>query len=319
MTGFTTTSNDYLIRSNLWSTQLKEVLRDQLIGTKYVNLLTDFPDGDTFNIPSIGQSEVFDYLEGQQVQYSDMSTGNFTFTIAAYKSAATYITNKMKQDSYLMSQLVAKFVPEQSMALMRALEADMLAAPVTGQTNASTNTINGAYHRFIGSGLNETISIEDFARASYALRQANVPMTNLVAIVDPSVAHTLGTLPNVMNLASLNPRWEKVVTDGYMTGMNFVMNVYGFDVYTSQYLKVNTASETINSVTAAAGVNNLFFSADSSVLPIVGAIRQAPRVDSEYNKDWQRDEYITTMRYGFKLYRPENMVCVVCDTDQVYA
>lgn len=319
MAGFTTTSNDHLIRSNLWSTQLKEVLRDQLIGTKYVNLLSDFPDGDTFNIPSIGQAEVFDYLEGQQVQYTDMPTGNFTFSITDYKSSATHISNKMKQDSYLMSQLVAKFVPEQSMALMRSMEASILAAPVTGQTNASTNTINGAYHRMIGSGTNETISIEDFARASFALRQANVPMTNLVAIVDPSVAHALGTLPNIMNLTSMNPRWEKVVTDGYMTGMNFVMNVYGFDVYTSQYLKVNTASEAISGVTAAAGVNNLFFSADSTVLPIVGALRQAPKVDSEYNKDWQRDEYVTTMRYGFKLYRPENMVIVVTDTDQVYA
>ena len=48
MAGFSTTSNDHLIRSNIWSTQLKEVLRDELVGTRYVNLMTDFPDGDTF-------------------------------------------------------------------------------------------------------------------------------------------------------------------------------------------------------------------------------------------------------------------------------
>jgi hypothetical protein len=70
-------------------------------------------------------------------------------------------------------------------------------------------------------------------------------------------------------------------------------------------------------VTAAAGVNNLFFSAASDVLPFVGLIRQAPKVDSEYNKDWQRDEYVTTCRYAFKLFRPENLVVVVTDTDQV--
>ena len=64
-------------------------------------------------------------------------------------------------------------------------------------------------------------------------------------------------------------------------------------------------------------MNNLFFSAASDVLPIVGAIRQAPKVDSSYNKDAQREEYVTTCRYAFKLYRPENMVVVVTDTDQV--
>jgi len=64
-------------------------------------------------------------------------------------------------------------------------------------------------------------------------------------------------------------------------------------------------------------VNNLFFSAVSDLLPIVGLIRQPPKVDSEYNKDFQREEYVTTCRYGFKLYRPENMVVVLSDTDQV--
>ena len=319
MAGFQTASTPALIRSNLWDTQIKEIFRDELMGTRYVNMLSGFPDGETFNIPSIGQAEVFDYAEGAAIQYSDMSTGNFTFTITDYKGSAQYITNKMKQDSFQSATLISRFVPEQSNALMRAMEEDILAAPVAGQTAANTNTINGAYHRFIGSGTNETIAIEDFAKASYALRKANVPMRNLVAIVDPSVAHTLGTTANVMSLITPNPKWQPIVSEGYMTGMSFVANVYGFDVYTSEYLKVNTTSEAISGVTAAAGVNNLFFSADSMALPIVGAIRQAPTVEYSYNKDYQRDEYLTICRYGFKLFRPENMVIVVTDTDQVYA
>ena len=36
-------------------------------------------------------------------------------------------------------------------------------------------------------------------------------------------------------------------------------------------------------------------------------------------KDRQRDEYVVTARYGFDLYRPESLVTVVTDTDQVYA
>jgi len=69
---WTASNDDHLIRSNLWSNQLKEVFEDELLGMKYVEMLTDFPDGDTFNIPSIGQAEVADYVEDQQVRYTAM-------------------------------------------------------------------------------------------------------------------------------------------------------------------------------------------------------------------------------------------------------
>lgn len=313
---FQTNATDHLIRSSLWSTQLKEVLLDDLMAMTYVDLITDFPDGDTLNIPSIGQAEVYDYAEGQAIRYTAMDTGNFTFSITDYKASATAITNKMKQDSYVMSQLVSSFVPKQNRAIMKSMEAAILALGPGAQTANSDNQINGAKHRFIGSGTNETMSVNDFARALYALQKANVPATNLVAIVDPSVEYAINTITNISNVSN-NPQWEGIISSGISSGMRFVKNIYGFDVYTSQNLKSNSASETINSVTSTVGVNNLFFSAAPDVVPFIGAIRQAPTVDSSYNKDRQQDEYVTTCRYGFKLYRPENMVVVVTDTDQV--
>ena len=313
---FQTNATDHLIRSSLWSTQLKEVLLDDLMAMAYVDLITDFPDGDTLNIPSIGQAEVYDYAEGQAIRYTAMDTGNFTFSITDYKASATAITNKMKQDSYVMSQLVSSFVPKQNRAIMKSMEAAILALGPGAQTLNSDNQINGAKHRFIGSGINETMSVNDFARALYALQKANVPATNLVAIVDPSVEYAVNTITNISNVSN-NPQWDGIVSSGISSGMRFIKNIYGFDVYTSQNLKSNSASETINSVTSTVGVNNLFFSAAPDVVPFIGAIRQAPTVDSSYNKDRQQDEYVTTCRYGFKLYRPENMVVVVTDTDQV--
>lgn len=308
----------YLTRSNLWSNQLKEVLEEELMGMKYVDMITDFPDGDTLNIPSIGRPEVYDYEEGQAVTYSSIDTGNFTFTITDYKASAQYITRKAEQDMFYADRLKASFVPGQQKALMRAIETDILAIGPNGQTASNTNTINGAYHRFVGSGTNETMVPEDFAKARYALRKAQVPMTNLIAIVDPSVEYHLSTMTNLVNLSN-NKMWEGVVADGATTGMQFRFNIFGFDVYTSDFLKVNAASETVDGTTAAAGVNNIFFSAERSVIPFVGNMRQSPIVDSEYNKDFQREEYVTTARWGFGFYRPENFVCILTDTDQVYA
>jgi hypothetical protein len=313
MTGFTSGAPDHLVRSNLWSSQLKDVLEDELMATKYVEWLTDFPDGETFNIPSIGQMQVMDYTEDTAVQYRAMDTGNLTFSITEYLQTGTYVTNKAKQDSMYMNELISTFVPKQNRAIMARVEADVLGLSAS-QTAGATNAINGASHRFVGTGTNETIAIADFAKALYGLKKANVPQTDLIAIVDPSVEYTLNTVSNLVNVSN-NPRWEGIVSSGIASGMRFIKNVYGFDVYTSNYLA--DANETIGALTTAAGKANMFFSAAADVRPFMGAWRQKPKVDSEYNKDLQRDEYVTTARYGVKLKRPENLVCVLTDTDQV--
>lgn len=320
MAGFSTLTTENLTRTNLWSTQLKDVLLDELFAQRYVDWITDFPDGTTLNLPSIGQMEVRDYAEGQPIQYTAMDTGNWTFTVNKYKSSATFIYDKFKHDSFYMSQLQSQFVPKMHRALAKAMEVDFLKTPTPagsgGQTSASTNAINGASHRLIGSGTNETVAVKDFQLARFALAKANVPLTNLVAIVDPSVEYALATMTNLVNV-SFNPHWEGIVRDAMSTGLKFKMNVFGWDIYISQNLHTNTASETISGVTAAAGVNNLFFSAAQDVLPIKGLVRQAPRVEFERNKDLQRDEYVVTCYYDFKTFRPENMFILVTDTDQV--
>lgn len=317
---FTTANTDLLRRSEVWSSQLKEVLQDELVAQGWVNWLGDFPNGDQLTIPSIGEATVRDYSENAPVVYDAFDQGEFTFTINQYLSSGTYITKKAMQDVYYMSQLVSSFVPKQARAIAEKVETDIFALAAAGasggQTASNVNSINGAAHRFVGSGTSEAITVADFARARYSLKKANVPDMNLVAIVDPSVEYTLNTLTNLTNVSN-NPMWEGVITSGLASGRKFVKNIYGFDVYTSNYLPRNQ-NETISALTTAAGVANIFFSASGSdLLPFVGAWRQAPTVDAEYNKDFQREEYVTTCRYGLKVYRPENLVVVLTDTDVI--
>jgi hypothetical protein len=319
----TSTQLDVLTRSEIWSATLKEALKDELKATGYVDWLSGFPDGTTFTIPSIGDATVRDYVEDTPIQYDAMDTGEFQFTIGEYVSAATYITKKARQDAFYAAKLEASFLPKQLRAIMEKLETDIMALGAGGasggQTASNKNAINGADHRWVASGTSETMAVADFAKALYALKKANVPDRNLIAIVDPSVEYAINALSNLVNVSN-NPRWEGVIATGIASGMRFIKNVYGFDVYTSNYLA--DANETITATTGgakttAAGKANLFFSADASVLPFVGAWRQMPEVDGEYNKDFQREEYVTTARYGLKVYRPENLVVVLSDTDQV--
>ena len=320
----TTANTEQLRRSEVWSAQLKDVLEDELQGTGYVNWLTEFPDGDQFTMPSIGEATVRDYTENTPVVYDALDTGEFTFSINKYKSSATYITKKALQDGFYMAQLTASFVPKQARALMETLETDIFAlgaaGALGGQTGSDLNLINTAAHRYSASGASQEMTVQDFARALHGLKKANVPDVNLIAVVDPSVEYTMNTQTNLVNISN-NPRWEGIVADGIGSGIRFVKNIYGFDVYTSNYLADSgngDGSETIDSVAVTNGKCNLFFSAAApDILPFMGAWRQMPEVDGEYNKDFQREEHVTTARYGLKVFRPENLIVVNSDSSIV--
>ena len=314
----TTANSQVLIRSELWSSQLKDVLLDELMGQKYINWLTEFPDGTTFTIPSIGQSQVHDYAEDTAVKYDALDTGEFQFTITEYIQGGHYITEKNRQDSFYAAQLEAMFVPKLQRALSVRVEKDILALQ-SGQTASDPNTINDADHRFVATGTNETFTVNDFALAKFALDKAYVPAAGRVAIVDPTVEYAMGTQSNITNLLGPNPLWGgDMVAMGASDGMRFFKNLFGFDIYVSNHLA--TANETIagpTTATTAAGKANLFFNPSVDGGTFVGAWRQMPKVDGEYNKDFQREEYVVTARYGVKLYRPEALVVILSDTDQV--
>ena len=314
----TTANSTLLTRTEVWSSELKDILRDEMMAQNYVRMLDGFPDGNTFHIPSIGQAQVDNYSEDAAVTYRPLDTGEFTFTVDKYLSSASYMTKKAEQDTFYANEMMSRFVPEQERAIMEHFETTTMAAPEAGVSANSQEAIDGIYHRMAG-GNSGVIELADFAYARYALKKANVPDQNMVAIVDPSVEFILNTLTDIVGVVN-NPRFEGLVRDGIATGMRFVANVYGFDVYTSNYLAdvsdgalPERDGSTTKDYSTTNGKANLFFSASQTVNPFVGAWRQMPEVDYDYNKDFQRHEFVTTARYGVKLYRPENMVVVASD------
>jgi len=320
MAGFLTTNTSYLTRTNIWSRTIKELLLDDLVAMKWVRILSDFPDGQTINIPSIGEATQADFVEGQAIKYIGMDTGNFTFSFDQYKYSANAISEKFKRDSFYSQDVIAAFVPRQHRVLMEGVETNILSKINSGQTASNTNTINTAWHRWVGQGTQNSaasLTLADLAAARYSLKKANVPIRDLVAIVDPSVIYSIQTQTNLVNLITPDPKWQRITADGGETGFKFEMNVYGFDFYSSNYLPA-ISSETISGTTVSTGTCNYFFSAaPGDTLPVVGAFRQMPTVYSEFNKDLQQEEYLTVTEYGFELYRPENMINILTATGVV--
>ena len=316
----------HLTRSNLWSSMLKDILLDELEAQKWVDWMSDFPDGTTFNIPSVGQASTQDITDDEPIVYESLDTGNFTFTIDVYTGSAHYITRQALQDSFYGNRVLSSFVPKESRAISEQLETNILNKASAGQTGGlatwNANAINGKNHRYAGSGGSGAIALADISYAKLALKKANVPMTGLIGIVPPESGFVFETLTNLVNVSN-NPQWEGIINTGITTGLRFIKNIYGFDIYESNYLPTNVAlsgtlqeydASTTVSITQAHRVMSNFFSASPGVQPITGAMRQMPIVDSEFNKDLQREEYVTTARWGVKLYRPENMVSIVTTT-----
>ena len=304
--------NDHLVRTELWSSELKDILQEQLMGTKYVRMLNGFPDGNTFNIPSVGELPMREVAENTPVTYDSMDTGEFTFSIDRYVEAATFITDKAKQDSYYSQQLIGMFPTKMRRALDENLEGSVFALANT-QTVDNTNTINGADHRFVASGSSNTVlALDDFAKAKYALDKAQAGGTR-VAIIDPSQEYVFNNLVGAQAFQN-NPAFGGIVNGGFVnevTGMRFIRNIFGFDVYVSNFLATPTDT-TIDSVSVpATPVTNIFMSVGGDLTPFVGAYRQLPRVEYERNKDLRRDEYVMNARFGLKLYRPECLVGVI--------
>jgi hypothetical protein len=298
------TVNANLVRAELWSDQIKEILKDKLQGTKYVKWLSDFPDGNTFTIPSIGEIPMRETAENTAVVYDAMDTGEFQFT------------DKAKQDAYYADQLIASFVPKMRRALEENLETSIFAL-AGSQTLADANSINGADHRFIGSGTSGVVALADFAKAKFALDKANCTGAR-IAVVDPACEYNLNTLSNLTSVSN-NPRFEGIIESGFVnatTGMAFIKNIYGFDVYVSNYLSVTASDENSGlggtSVASTGFAQNIFMSlGGQDETPFVGAWRQMPHVEYERNKDLRRDEYVMNARFGLKLYRPESMVVML--------
>jgi hypothetical protein len=326
-----------LTRTNVWSNELKQILLDELTGQGHVRWLPFEGGNTTLNIPSVGEGTVRNYVEDTPVVYDSLDTGNFTFSITEYVQSGNYITEKARQDLFYAAQLEASFVPKQARAIAERVETDIYklagASASGGQTAGSANQINGADHRWVaqGSVLASTeypMSPKDFSKALFSLKKANVPGTGLIAIVDPSVEYSINNSVNLVQASASSgaPMWGDLLTSGIGSGPRFIRNIFGFDVYVSNYLapggaaggttSTTAVSETINSI--ASGTNavcNVFMSAaDQMLLPFIGSWGQMPKVDGEYNKDFQREEYVTTCRYGLKVYRPENLIVVLSST-----
>lgn len=275
---------------------------------------------DTLYIPTFGEVILRDIQEDKDIPVDAVDSGQITLTISEYVGAGNYLTDKVKQDGYLLQEFEAALVPKHLRAIRQRYETDLLAT-ANDQSLANPNDINGYAHRFSANGTNDVMTMEDFIYAKLALDKAEVPDEGRIAIVDPLVESTLNSLTNLVNVSN-NPMFEGIINTGFAKNMRFIKNIMGFDVFVSNRLPqvngeaLDTTGITVpapsGNATVTAGVVNQFLCAtDDLVTPYMGAWREMPSTEGYRNVRRKRDEFYTAARWGFGLQRPQSLVSVV--------
>lgn len=293
-------ANNYVVRAEVWSKMIQDELQEELMGTEIVQWLTDFPDGDQLNIPTLGSLATRDYEENTPITVDDPTVGEFNLEIDKYVQSGIAIVDKLKHDIFYMEMLTSKFPEQVIRSIKERLEYDIFQLHKE-QTNNDANNINGYAHRFVAGGTSNAITVDDVAKAKLALDKAFVSKVGRYAIVDPKVSYQLINIDNVIRQDVYGPNSH--LKEGF-GATKFIGTYLGFDFYESNMLDDATA---LDHETGGSLIGNLFLGPES----FVGAMRLSPEI--EQSRDWEkkRDIYHVTSRYGLGLYRPEGLVCVL--------
>ncbi len=312
----TTANQSAIIKAQLFSEFMLEGIHEGLLPDGLHRDVSDFGDGETIYIPVMGETVLRDFAEDDPAKYDAIDTGQISLQITEYKQAGSYVSRKLQQDSYKAAALEAAIPREHLRLIQEAYETNML-AQCNKQTLSDPNLINGFAHRWVaGSGSTDgVIDVEDFLYAKLSFDKAGIQDMGRIAIVDPITEAALNAKVGTQAFTN-NPAFEGMVTTGFGQSHRFLRNIFGWDIWVSNRLP--TVTETINggphasSKSVTAGKANVFMCvADDQLKPFMGAWRQLPVVDAEFNKDLQRDEYVTTARWGFGLQRPQTLITVL--------
>jgi hypothetical protein len=292
------------IEAEQYSAFILRNLHDGMLpGTFYRNV-SDFGSGTTLHIKTVGSVTIQDGAEEVAFDYSPIESGEVTLTITDYIGDAWYVTDDLREDGAQVEALMSARQAESTRAIQEVFETRYLAKCNTSQTNSNPNTINGFPHRIVSLATNNVITLGHFISMKLAFDKANVPMAGRVAIVDPVAAATFSTA--ITMTGTTTPFGEALLKTGFAREHTFVMNLYGWDIITSNRLPKGSMGD--GTTTVASAVANIFMSvADDNTKPIMAAWRRMPKVEGERNKDLRRDEFVTSARFGFGTQRVDTL------------
>ena len=313
MSSQNTTNSTAFIEAQQYSQFILRNMEFGLLPTTMYRNVSDFGMGTTLNIKTIGVATIQEVSEEVPLTYNAIDTGTVTLSITDYIGDAWSVTDVLRQDGNQIEALMAMRAHEATRAINERFETRFLAVANSAQTVSDANLINGFAHRIGATGTNQTMAEDDLIELALAFDKAAIPRQGRIGIVDPIVSATFQKLVSIVSQVDMNPTNQALMEKGFEDTHQFVISIHGWNLWVSNFLPT-IASETVGAVTVTTGVANIFMCiADDQTKPIMVAWRQMPKVEGERNQKLQRDEFLTTARWGVGAQRVDTLGVILTD------
>ena len=314
-------SNTSFIEAQQYSHFILRNMQDGMLPENFFRDVSDFGHGTTLNIKSIGEAQIQEITENEDITFTPIESGNIQLVISDYVGDAWYVTDKMRQDGNQVEALTQARGQEAVRALQEYRETKALSVLNAAQTPADPNMINGFAHRIAasaGATANEgVISLQNFIDMKLAFDKAEVPAGGRVAIVDPVVGATITALYQATANVDSNPMMQEILTGGFAREHQYIMNLFGWNIISSNRLP-KLASETVSGELVNTPVANIFMCiADDQTKCLMSAWRQQPSVEGGRNRNKFRDEFVQSSRWGFGPQRVDTLGVVLTSQTQI--
>ena len=302
------------IEAQQYSQFIIENLQDGMLPEGLSRDVSDFGQGTTLNIKTVGTRTIQDVQEGVAMTFNPIDSSNVQLTITDYIGDAWSVSDELIEDGSQIDQLAAAMAMESTRAIQENMETKFLKACYDAQVENSLNLVNAVKHRYYGGGTNLQMELMDFAYMKFAFDKANVPSSGRVLFVDPIVELSINSITNLVNISN-NPMFEGVITEGFAREHKFLKNIFGWDIYTSNRLAVTGGDLTSvtdrdgGAVTGAAGnvANIAMCIADDNCRPMMRAWRRQPSVEGWRESELREDRFQTSARFGFGAQRVDTL------------
>ena len=309
-----TSNTTAFIEAEQYSSFILTNLHDGLMPSMWYRDVGDFGSGETLNIKTIGTATIQEVAEDTAINYSPIESGEVQLVITDYIGDAWYVTDKLRQDGSQIEALMAARSQESTRAIQENFETRFYEVCNSVQTNADPMAIAGFAHRLTSTEASARVQLKDLVSLKLAFDKANVPYAGRVASVDPVLAATLDNLTTITH--DVSEFGAKILENGFDRDHQFLMNLYGWNLITSNRLAKGTFSDGTTQVAGA--VANVFMSIlDDNTKPMMATWRQMPSVEGERNKDFARDEFVTRARWGIGAQRLDTLAIYITSATAV--
>lgn len=325
MNNINTQNSKAAIKGVIYSGALRALMEPELIAMNYVDMISDFNEGDLYREVEMGNANYREYKEGDQVVFDAFDFGTRDFEINHYATSGHTVTAKFYQDSGLSAQIAAAIPGKEARALAAKIEKEIFELHKVVHKAGEANAIETMSHRFVaghskveGEKDFGTITPYDLAYASTALTKAGY-FGPAVCIVPTYQALLMSQSPALSQSIKYQPLWGDLVTKGALSGMHYTFTLAGVDIYASNFTDV-VATETLNtaggeSKTATKAGVALMFINNAGERPFRMAWRQMPTFKGWFDDEHQVEKYLTICRYGLGAGEKGNLISILCSTD----